>query len=113
MAPSSEPELLNRLFDAALAFGPNWRRPVGDLAAELFPDQPQDDRDALVTAVEHARSTIEAQIEQIHIRIAGNWSSGEEQQAEAWIAKSFPWMTQKNCRRARSQGQYYAWHDHG
>ncbi|MFC6006974.1 hypothetical protein [Angustibacter luteus] len=104
---------LNRLFEAALEFGSNWRRPVAELAAELFPSQPQDGRDALVAAVELARSTIEAHIEEVHIRLGGQWPSGEEQQAEAWIADRYPWMTKKSRRRARSQGQYYAWHDHG
>ena len=112
MAALSAPDL-NRLFDAALAFGANWRRPVGDLAAEHFPDQPQDVRDALTTAVEDCRSAIEAHIEATHIRVAGRWTRTEKQQADAWIADQYPWMTRKNRRRAIRQGQYYAWHDNG
>ncbi|WP_310526610.1 hypothetical protein, partial [Nocardioides sp.] len=71
-AALSAPDL-NRLFDAALAFGANWRRPVGDLAGEHFPDRSQDDRDALTTVVEDCRSAIEAHIEATHIRLAGRW----------------------------------------
>jgi len=112
MAALSAPDL-NRLFDAALAFGANWRRPVGDLAAAHFPDQPQDVRDALTTAVEECRSAIEAHIEATHIRGAGRWTRAEKQQADAWIADQYSWMTRKNRRRAISQGQYYAWHDNG
>jgi hypothetical protein len=104
---------LNRLFDAALAFGADWRRPVSDLAAENFPDLPQADRDALAAAVEDTRRTIEGHIEEAHIRLGDQWPRREEKQAEDWIADRFPWMSRKNRRRARSQGQYYAWHDHG
>jgi len=111
-AALSAPDL-NRLFDAALAFGANWRRPVGDLAAEHFPDRPQDDRDALALAVEDCRSAIEAHIEATHIRLAGRWTRAEKRQADAWIANQYSWMTRKNRRRAISQGQYYAWHDNG
>jgi len=112
MPALSAPDL-NRLFDAALAFGANWRRPVVDLVAELFPDRPQDVRDALTTAVEDCRSTVEAHIEAAHIRLAGRWTRAEKRQADAWIADQYPWMTRKNRRRAISQGQYYAWHDNG
>jgi hypothetical protein len=112
MAAVSEPDL-NRLFAAALEFGSDWRRPVDALAAEQFPGQPQDDRDALAVLVEECRSAIEAQIEATHVRVAGDWTRVEEQQTDAWIAARFPWMTQKNRRRALSQGQYYAWHDRG
>lgn len=104
---------LNRLLDAALEFGSNWRRPLGDLAAESFPDQPEVAQHALATAVENARSAIETHIGEIHIRVAGNWTRAEERQADAWIANRFPWMTPESRRRARSQGQYYAWHDRG
>lgn len=104
---------LNELFDAALAFGANWRRPVDDLAAERLPDQPQDVRDALKVAVEESRSAIEAHIEEAHIRVEGRWTRSEKRRAHAWIADHYPWMTRKNRHRAISQGQYYAWHDHG
>jgi hypothetical protein len=111
-AALSAPDL-NRLFNAALAFGANWRRPVRDLAAEHFPDRSQLDRDALTSAVEDCRSAIEAHIEAEHIRLAGRWTRAEKLQADAWIAGEYSWMTRKNRRRAISQGQYYAWHDHG
>jgi hypothetical protein len=104
---------LNRLFDAALAFGPDWRRPVSDLAAENFPDLTQADREALAVVVEDTRRAIEGHIEEEQVRLGGPWPRREEEQTEAWIADRYPWMTRKNRRRARSQGQYYAWHDHG
>jgi hypothetical protein len=104
---------LNRLFNAALAFGSDWRRPVGDLAAEHFPDRSPDDRDALTTTVEDCRSAIEARIEATHVSLAGRWTRAEKQQTDAWIADEYPWMTRKNRRRAIGQGQYYASHDNG
>jgi hypothetical protein len=104
---------LNRLFNATLAFGADWRRPVGELAAEHFPDASQSDLDALTRAVEDCRSAIEAHVEATHIRLAGRWTRAEKQQADAWIADEYSWMTRKNRRRAISQGQYYAWHDNG
>jgi hypothetical protein len=104
---------LNRLFNAALAFGGDWRRPVSDLAAENFPDLAQADRDALAAIVEDTRRTIESHVEEAHVRLGGRWPRREEKQAKAWIADRYPWMTPKNRRRALSQGQYYAWHDHG
>lgn len=112
MATPSAPDL-NRLFDATLAFGANWRRPVGDLAAEHSPDQPQDVRDALAGAVEECRSAIEAHLEATHICLSGRWTRSEKLRADAWIADQYSWMARKNRRRAISQGQYYAWHDHG
>jgi hypothetical protein len=112
MATASAPDL-NRLFGAALAFGANWRRPVGDLAAEHFPDEPQEVRDALAVAVEECRSAIEAHIEATHLRLSGRWTRSEKRQADAWVADQYSWVTRKNRRRAISQGQYYAWHDHG
>jgi hypothetical protein len=104
---------LNRLFDAALASGAKWRWPVGELATEHFPDQPEDVRQALTTAVEDCRSAIEAHIEATHIRLAGRWTRAEKKQADAWIADQYSWMTRRNRRHAIKQGQYYAWHDHG
>jgi hypothetical protein len=79
----------------------------------IFPDLPQDHRGALTIAVEDCRSAIESHIEATHIRLAGRWTRAEEQQADAWIADQYSWMTRKNRRRAISQGQYYAWHDNG
>ncbi|HET7659879.1 MAG TPA: hypothetical protein VFK66_05765 [Oryzihumus sp.] len=111
-AAPSDPDL-NSLFAAALEFGPSWRRPVGDLAAELFPNRRQDDRDVLAAAVDECRSAIEADIAATHMRLAGQWARRDEQQTDQWIANRYPWMTKKNRRRALSQGQYYAWHDHG
>jgi len=113
MAAALSASDLNQLFNATLAFGSDWRRPVGDLASAHFPDRSQGDRDALTTSVEHCRSAIEARIETTHIRLAGRWTRAEKQQADAWIADNYPWMTRKNRRRAISQGQYYAWHDNG
>ena len=112
MADASDSDL-NRLFAAALEFGSNWRRPVGDLAAEHFPDRPQDDRYALIAIVESCRLAIEAHVEAAHIRVAGHWTRGERRQADAWIADRYPWMEKRNRRRALGQGQYYAHHDHG
>lgn len=110
-APSARD--LNRLVDAALAFGANWRRPVPDLAGEHLPDLPREDLDALVSAVEGSRSAIEAHVAATHLRLAGRWSNDEERAADVWIAERFPWLTRENRRRALSQSQYYAWHDHG
>ena len=112
MAALSAPDL-NQLFDAALAFGSDWRRPVEDLTAARFPDRPQDEIDALTNAVEDCRSAIEAHVEATHVRLAGRWTRADKQQANSWIADRYPWMTRKNRRRAISQGRYYAWHDNG
>ena len=112
MAAALEPDL-NRLFAAALEFGSDWRRPVRELVAELLPGWSRDDREALAALVDECRSAIEAHVEATHVRVGGDWTRVEEQQTDAWIAARFPWMTQKNRRRALSQGQYYAWHDHG
>jgi hypothetical protein len=112
VAAASETDL-NKLFGAALEFGSNWRRPVGELAAEHLPDQPRDDREAFAALVEDCESAIEAHVEAMHLRVGGAWTRAEEQRADAWIAAHFPWMTQANRRRALSQGQYYAWHDRG
>jgi hypothetical protein len=112
MATASDPDL-NRLFEAALAFGVNWRRPVEELAAEHFPNERQEVRDALATAVGECRLAIENHIEATHVRLSGRWTRSEKRQADAWITAQYPWMTRKNRQRALSQGQYYAWHDHG
>jgi hypothetical protein len=72
MTSLSEPDL-NQLFAAALEFGSNWRKPVGELASTNFPEQPQEYRDAVAAAVEEARSATEEYVEATHVRLAGRW----------------------------------------
>lgn len=112
MVELSDPDL-NRMYAASLEFGPNWRRPLRELAEERFPTQPVAYRDALCEVINDCRDGIELYVEQKHVVIGGKWSRSDAREVDAWIASRYPWMTRRNRRHGLRQGQYYAWHDHG
>jgi hypothetical protein len=101
---------LNELYDAALEFGANWRRPMRELAAERLVDRPQDYRDGIAAAVDECRTLIEGHIDSIHQQLQGQWTRAARDEVDAWLTQQFPWMTNRNRRHAINQGQYYAWH---
>jgi hypothetical protein len=99
---------LNILYDAALEFGSNWRRPLNELANERLPQNSHLDHEQLCVTVENARASIEKYIEE-HF----DYEKGltiPESNAILWIQQNFPWMNKKNISLAISQGMYYAWH---
>ncbi len=101
---------LNTLFDAALAFGPDWRRPLAELARERLPLRSAEYHAGIVPVVESCRSNIEEFIDAEYHRHGGDWSRAASKDAESWIVERYGWMTEKNRQHAINQGVYYAWH---
>ena len=101
---------LNALYDASVAFGANWRRPVRDLADERLPSVSSEERAVLAVVIEECRAAIEARIGEVHAANRGRWPRSDVRAVDSWIHDRYPWMSPRNRRRAISQGQYYAWH---
>jgi hypothetical protein len=104
------PDDLNVLFDAALEFGTNWRRPIGDLAAERLPGRPDEFLEAIAAAVERYRCEIESRVEAQYEACSGAWTQAETARVDSWLVERFGWMTPENRQHAIGQGVYYAWH---
>jgi len=100
----------NLLFEAALEFGPNWRRPVGELAAERLPHLDPDKMRKLSEEVSAARAAIEAWIANRCLDVGLDWSPSDHEDSKQYICAIYPWMTLPNVTRAVSQGMYYVWH---
>lgn len=100
----------NVLFDAALEFGANWRRDVAMLAAERLPQVNDDDRATFAQEIEVARREIEEWILNRWLAVDGQWSRAHSDDARAFITETFPWIDDRNTKRAINQGTYYAWH---
>ena len=99
---------LNILYEAALEFGINWRRPLKELASERLPNLQQSDREELCLSVGKAREAIEKYVEN-HYEYKKGLTVPEEE-AFLWIKQNYPWMSRRNIARGISQGLYYAWH---
>jgi len=109
--PAGNPDdARNALFDAALEFGANWRRDIGELAAERLPDVALAERSALAEEIKQTRAAIEHWIESRWDSVRGEWSRGDAEAAEDFIVTTYPWMSAENVSHAVSQGTYYAWH---
>jgi hypothetical protein len=108
LEPSDED--LNTLYDAALAFGPDWRRPLVELARERLPGRPAEYRDAIAQVIEACRTEVETYIDAEYHRLGEDWSRAAAKDADLWLIERYEWMTKKNRRHAISQGVYYAWH---
>ena len=110
MAPLDEARDRNLLFEAALEFGPDWRRPVGELAAERLPHLESDEIRSLSEEISTARTAIESWIANRCLDVGLNWSPSDHEDAKRYISANYPWMTSPNVTRAVSQGMYYVWH---
>ena len=96
--------------DAALEFGPNWRRPIAELASERCPTLSTADQIAISAEIEVARDEIEAWVASRWKSVAGRWSGRNNAEARRWVAERFPWMDGRNVHHAVNQSVYYAWH---
>ena len=101
---------LNVLYDAALEFGENFRRPIPDLAAERLPALGDSERSSLAEAVELCRRDIELHIEEEYARYGDDWPDDAKTAVHDWITERYPWMDEHNVQHAISQGVYFAWH---
>lgn len=88
---------LNLLYHAALEWGENWRRPVGELAVERLPQRSPEYCSAIALAVEQCRGEIESRIWDLYERLEGNWTRADYNEVETWIVEQFPWMTRKKA----------------
>jgi hypothetical protein len=104
------PEDLNVLYDAALEFGENFRRPVVELAAERLPHLPPEERERLAGAVTQCRADVEDHIVGMYATYGDSWPDHAKDEAHDWIAEHFPWMSEENISHGISQGVYFAWH---
>lgn len=100
----------NVIMNAALEFGSNWRRPIVELASERCPSLADSDRTAISAEVEAARTEVENWVSARWHAVAGNWSREDSVTARRWVAKRYPWMSDRNIQRAVNQATYYAWH---
>ena len=101
---------LNRLYDASLEFGPNWRRPIPELAAERLTHLSLDEQAEISALVGECRGAVEDQVAKVHHEVGGDWTTALVDEVEEWITARFPWVDADNRSHAISQGQYYAWH---
>ena len=104
------PEDLNVLYDAALEFGENFRRPVVELAAERLPHLEAEEQGELARLVTSCRAAVEEHIAEVYETYGDQWPDSAKLDAHDWIAESFPWMTDDNISHGISQGVYFAWH---
>jgi hypothetical protein len=100
----------NAIMDAALEIGPNWRRPVAELASERCPSLDEQDRIAISAEVEAARNDVEEWVAARWDAVVGHWSRQVTEMARQWVAERFPWMSPGNVQRVVNQATYYAWH---
>jgi hypothetical protein len=100
----------NVLFDAALEFGPNWRRDVRSLADERLGDLDEQIRSDLAAEIVATRSAIEGWILDRWNSLRTDWATADDQAGTDFITTSFPWLDEDNVGHALSQGIYYAWH---
>ena len=99
---------MNILYDAALEFGANWRRPLIELAKEKLPNHNQPEYEELCFLVEKARKDIEKYIE-CHYEY-GKGLVLPMKEVISWIKQNYPWMSNKNVSHGINQGLCYAWH---
>jgi len=99
----------NAIMDAALVFGPNWRRPVVELASERCPSLAEHDRNAISEEVEAARNDVDDWVAARWDAVAGHWSRQDTATARRWVAAQYPWMSARNVQRAVNQATHYAW----
>jgi hypothetical protein len=104
------PEDLNVLYDAALEFGENWRRPLVELASERLPHLTAQQRDDLAEIVSTCRADIEEHVAELYETYGDLWPDRAKREARDWIVDHFPWMNDANIDHGISQGVYYAWH---
>jgi len=97
------------LFDAALAFGKDWRRDVSSVAAEQLPKLDEGKRATLAREVETARAAIEQWIWDRWKAVRGNWSESDTAAAREFVRATYPWMDDRNISHAVNQSTYYAW----
>lgn len=100
----------NVIMDAALEFGPNWRRPVAMLASERCPTLSTSTQIAISAEVTAARADIEQWVAERWKAVGGRWSTRDNAEARRWVAERFPWMNTRNVHHAVGQSIYYAWH---
>lgn len=99
----------NVIMDAAFEFGPNWRRPIDELASERCPTLSRFDQIAISAEVAVARDEIEEWIARRRKAVGSSWSGRDNAEAGRWVARRFPWMSARNVHRAVNQSVYYAW----
>jgi hypothetical protein len=104
---------LNALHAASMAFGSQWRRPVAELAATLFPTTSAAERAELVDRVTACRREVEAHVLDRYLAERRTWSRTTDRAARAWVVQRFPWVTRPNAKAAVHQAVYYAHHDNG
>ena len=100
----------NVIMDAALEFGPNWRRSVVELASERCSSLAEPDRVAISAEIEAARDEVEGWVTARWDAVAGHWSPQDTAIARRWVAERYPWMSDRNVEHAVNQATYYAWH---
>ena len=100
----------NMIMDAALEYGPSWRRPVVELVSECCPSLAEPDRAALSAEIDAARDEVEDWVAARWEAVAGQWSRQDTTTARRWVAKRYPWMSARNIDHAVNQATYYAWH---
>lgn len=100
----------NVIMDAALEFGPKWRRPILELASERCPTLSTADRAAISAEVEVARDEVEEWVASRFKAVAGRWSGRDNAEARRWVSQRLPWMNGRNVQHTVNQSVYYAWH---
>lgn len=92
------------VYDAALAFGGDWRRPVTELAAERLPGRSREFYESIAEVVASGRAEVESHVANEHRRTHGDWRRRDEASVDEWLPEPFPWMSRGDRKRGLRQG---------
>lgn len=105
-------EILNEGLEMAMAFGPDWLKPIQSRLAERHPGLSAAELDAYEASCRTAMEFGHAQVPQ-HWNAAGGDKAAAFRRFEAAVLARHPWIDEKNLSHLFSQGCYYAWKDGG
>ena len=101
--------VLNDLYNASLQFGENWRKPIIELAEELYPNMPPIEQKELACYIKDTRDNIEKYIYDGYYNTYKDDTEMLRKKTSLYIENEYPWMNSYNVEHAISQGIYYAW----
>ena len=107
--PAFEKDVLNNIYDSALQFGENWRKPIIELVEEQYPNMSLIEQKELADYIEDTRNNIEKYIYDSYSNTNKEDDKVLHNKVSLYIEKEYPWMNPHKIGHAISQGIYYAW----
>ena len=103
------PEILSEGLGLAMAFGPDWLRPIQARLGASYPELGGSELD------EYDRLCREAmEFGHLQVRVWWHRAGSEPEAFRLWseeVRARFPWATDRNLKHLFGQGRYYAWQD--